>query len=166
MLNFCNRHRNGEDTCLHVVNLHTDIICLVFTLLLSWIFFFSLCGQATAQCWYAAETAGGVVFPGSVLLPAPQALHPGRHGGSGEPRVQQQEDRTYPNSLPVVRYVNHIQNLSCSLGLFDLGAWLRFYRLPPLRACKFLFFLIHILFRWSCFLKLFLRLWRELQEIW
>lgn len=44
-----------------------------------------------------------MVFPGSVLLPASQALHPGRHGGSGKPRVQQQEDRTYPNSPPVAQ---------------------------------------------------------------
>ena len=63
----------------------------------------SLCGQATAQCWYETETAGGVVFAGSVLLPTSQALHPGRHGGPGKPRVQQQEDRTYPNSPPVVQ---------------------------------------------------------------
>lgn len=44
-----------------------------------------------------------MVFPGPVLLPASQALHPGRHGGSGKPRVQQQEDRTYPHSPPAVQ---------------------------------------------------------------
>lgn len=56
----------------------------------------SPCGQAPAQCGHQAEAAGGLVLAGSVLLPAPQALHPGRDGGSGEPRVQQQEDGAYP----------------------------------------------------------------------
>lgn len=77
-------------------------VCLVLSVR-SHLWLVSLCGQATAQCWYETETAGGVVFAGSLLLPTSQALHPGRHGGAGKPRVQQQEDRTYPNSPPVVQ---------------------------------------------------------------
>lgn len=45
-----------------------------------------------------------MVLTGSVLLPASQALHAGCHGGSGKPHVQQQEDRTYPESQPVVPF--------------------------------------------------------------
>lgn len=52
--------------------------------------------QATAQCRHKTEAAGGMVFPDSVLLPAPEALHCGCHGSSGKPRFQQQEDRAYP----------------------------------------------------------------------
>lgn len=63
----------------------------------------SLRAQATAQCGHKAEAAGSMVFPGPDVLPASQTLHPGRHGGSGKPHVQQQEDRAYPHGPPVVK---------------------------------------------------------------
>lgn len=55
--------------------------------------------QFTAQCWYKTETAGSMVFPGSFLLPPSQTLHSWCPGGSRKPSVQQQEDRTYPQSF-------------------------------------------------------------------
>lgn len=112
----------------------------------------SLCGQAAAQCWYETEAAGSMVLAGSVLLPAPQAVHPGRHGGSGKPRVQQQEDRTYPHSSPVFLFYPTLHNTIqdplvtvCSDRLVsahvyqDCLIWMiiqRFYELPPLWGCK------------------------------
>lgn len=97
-----------------------------------------LSGQAAAQCRYEAEAAGGLVFAGAVVLPPSQALHPGRHGGSGEPRVQQQEDRAYPHLQKRWRLLffrhDHDPRSShiCSVGkpnphhhLVDLGYWSR-----------------------------------------
>lgn len=45
-----------------------------------------------------------MVFPRPHLLPPSQALHPGHHGSSGEPCLQQQEDRTYHKNSPPVVY--------------------------------------------------------------
>lgn len=106
-----------EHICVPVLNVQMDwmdvwclaAVCLVVSVL------FSLYGQATAQCWYQTEAAGGMVFPGSVLLPASQALRHGRHGGSGKPHVQQQEDRTYPNSPPP-HFIIHVTAWSAILS--------------------------------------------------
>lgn len=74
--------------------------------------------QATAQCGHEAEAAGGLVLAGSVLLPPSQALHPGRDGGAGKPRVQQQEDRAYPKYRPNMWLIHgFIGLLGCEMTL-------------------------------------------------